>query len=105
MKANELQPTVGRLIVKPLPDSDKVGRIYIPATAQKQSGNIGTVIAVSQDSGTTVTGEWSETPRFTVGQTLIFGQYTGVELKIERDTFIVLNEADVLCVVPIQSDV
>ena len=72
------------------------GGIYIPDNAQEKSMQ-GTVVAVGngyrRDDG-------SRTPlTVTVGDTVLFGQYGGQEVKLDDQEYLILREDDVYAIV------
>jgi chaperonin GroES len=65
--------------------------IYIPDTAKEKPQN-GVVVAVgpgSKDNPMTVK----------VGDTVIYGKYTGTELKLEGADYLMMRESDILAIV------
>ena len=82
----KLQPINGRIIVKPFEAKDKTsGGIYLPDAA-KEKLQEGKVIAVAKDA----------TDEVTVGDHIIYKEFAGTEVKIEREGYILLTEDDLL---------
>jgi len=90
----KMTPTQDRILVKRLEGEEKTsGGIIIPDTA-KEKPVYGEVIAVGpgarDDKGAIIPMQ------FSVGQTIIFGKWSGTEIKHEGDDFIIMKQSDVL---------
>lgn len=92
-----LRPTQDRIIVKRI-DSETVskGGILIPDTVQEKPQR-GRVIAV---------GPGSHTPEgvlipiyLEVGQEVLFGKWSGTEVNLEGETYLIMKESDIMAVV------
>lgn len=88
-----LKPTPGRVAVEVQTREGKYGSLFIPVTAAPDRPTIGRVCAVCD--GYNADGEDYD-PIFKVGDILVFGRYTGVEIEVGRKRIIVLRENDVL---------
>jgi len=89
-----LRPLHDRLLVKRLEgQEEKHGRIFIPDTA-KEKPQEGTVIAV----GTGKTTEDGKTVPLDVkrGDRILFGKYSGSEVKFSGEDYLIMKEEDVL---------
>ncbi len=91
----KLRPLHDRILVKRVEEGDvKRGSIVIPDTA-KEKPQQGEVIAAGpgrvDENGKRIPMEVK------VGDRILYAKYTGQEVKIERDEYIVLSEKDVLC--------
>ena len=89
-----VHPLADRVLVKPLePTEEKKGGIIIPDTA-KERPQQGMVIAVGQgrvdDQGKRVP------PEVKKGDKILFGKYSGTELEIEDEKYLILREGDIL---------
>ena len=85
--------TKNRIIVKPSPAEEKTaGGIIIPDTA-KEKPQRGTVMAVSS------TDEDGKKPVLKVGDTVLYGKYSGTEIQIEGEDLLIMRESDILAVV------
>jgi chaperonin GroES len=81
-----LQPINGRILVKPFEAKDKTsGGIYIPDTA-KEKLQEGKIIAVAKDA----------TDEVAIGDHVIYKEFTGTEVKVEGEDYILLTEDDLL---------
>lgn len=77
-----------RVLIEPAPAEQKTASgIIIPDTA-KEKPLKGTVVAVGN-------GKIDEPMTVKVGDTVIYGQYSGTELKIESKTFLIMKESDI----------
>jgi len=97
MAKPEIKPLADRILVKRLEDEDeqKVGGIIIPDTA-KEKPQEAEVVAVGpgkMDDGSRVT------PELKKGDKVLIGKYSGTEVKIEGEEFLIMREEDVLAIV------
>ena len=72
------------------------GGLYIPDTA-KEKPQSGEVVAVGagklSDEGVRIE------PDVAVGQTVLYGKYSGTEVTVEGEDFLILRETDILAVI------
>ncbi|MCC6954962.1 MAG: co-chaperone GroES [Deltaproteobacteria bacterium] len=92
-----LRPLHDRIIVQRLNEDEKTaGGLFIPDTA-KEKPQKGKVVAVGKgqvnEDGTVRTLELK------AGDTVLFGKYSGTEVKIENEERLIMREDDVLAVV------
>ena len=93
----KLRPLGDRILVKRIKEEEKTkGGIIIPDTA-KEKPQEGKVVAVGKgkvaDDGKLVT------PEVRAGDKILFGKYSGSEIKLEGDDLIVLREDDILGII------
>lgn len=93
----KIRPLHDRVIVQRIEEEEKTkGGIIIPDTA-KEKPQEGKVIAVGPgkilENGTKVTLDVK------VGDKILFGKYSGTEIKIEGDEFLMMREDDILGVI------
>jgi chaperonin GroES len=90
----KLRPLHDRILVKRLEEQDeKHGSIIIPDTA-KEKPQEGKVIAVGNGK---VTDEGKKLPLdVKAGDRILFGKYSGSEVKIDGQEYLILREEDVL---------
>jgi chaperonin GroES len=82
----KIKPINGRILVKPLEGKDKTASgIYIPDTA-KEKLHEAEVIALAEDA----------TDEVVVGDRLIYKEFSGTEVNIEGEDYILLTEDDIL---------
>ena len=94
----KIRPLQDRVIVKRLEDAvEKTkGGIIIPDTA-KEKPQQGKVIAVGKGK---VNDDGKLTPLdVKVGETILFGKYSGSEIKIDGEEHLIMREEDILGVV------
>ena len=96
--ATRIRPLADRLIVKRVDDQEQksAGGIIIPDTA-KEKPQEGKVVAVGR-------GKLSEEGKIIpldvkAGDRILFGKYSGSEIKIDGEEHLILREEDVLGVV------
>ncbi|WP_207478769.1 co-chaperone GroES [Arenibaculum pallidiluteum] len=93
----KFRPLHDRVLVKPIEQETKTaGGIIIPDTA-KEKPMQGEVLAV----GTGARGEDGKvTPLdVKVGDKVLYGKWSGTEIKIESDTLLVMRESDLMGVI------
>jgi len=95
--ASKIKPLADRVVVTPLEDDEQMrGGLYIPDTA-KEKPQQGKIMAVGpgklSDEGVRVE------PDVKVGQTVLYGKYSGTDVTIDGDEFLILRESDILAVI------
>ena len=81
-----------RVLVEPLEAETKTASgIIIPDTAKEkpQKGNVVAVGSGTKDNPITVK----------VGQTVLYGKYSGTELKLDGNDYLIMRESDILAIV------
>ena len=93
----KIRPLQDRVIVKRLEEEEKTkGGIIIPDTA-KEKPQEGKVIAVGKGK---MTEEGKLLPLdVKVGDKILFGKYSGTEIKIEGEEHLIMREEDILGVI------
>ena len=93
----KIRPLQDRVIVKRLEEEEKTkGGIIIPDTA-KENPQEGKVIAVGKGK---MTDEGKLIPLdVKVGDKILFGKYSGTEVKIEGEEHLIMREEDILGVI------
>ncbi len=90
----KIRPLQDRLVVKRTQEEEKTkGGIIIPDTA-KEKPLEGKVLAVG--SGKSVKGGKVVPLDVKEGDTVLFGKYSGTELKIDGEEHLILREDDIL---------
>ena len=92
-----VRPLHDRIIVQRLEEGEqKVGGIIIPDTA-KEKPQQGKVIAAgngkSKDDGERIPLD------VTAGDTILFGKYSGQEIKLEGEEYLIMREDEVLAII------
>jgi chaperonin GroES len=94
--ATKIQPLADRVVVKPLEESEQMrGGLYIPDTA-KEKPQQGEIVAVG--SGKVSDGGARVAPEVAVGNIVLYGKYSGTEVTVEGEQYLILRESDVLAV-------
>ena len=92
-----LRPLHDRVVIKRVEENEQmIGGLYIPDTA-KEKPQQGEVIAVGDgrilEDGTRVPLELK------VGDQVLFGKYSGTEIKIDGEEYLIMRESDILAIV------
>jgi chaperonin GroES len=85
-------------VVQPLEDAEQMrGGLYIPDTA-KEKPSQGEVVAVGpgkiSDDGTRLEMDVS------VGDKVLYGKYSGTDVTLDGQEYLILRESDILAIVP-----
>lgn len=93
----QVRPLGDRVIIKPLPQEEKTkGGIYLPDTA-KEKPQQGEVMAVGKgritDEGKKIEMEVK------VGDKVLYGKYSGTEIKLEGEEYLIVKESEILGIV------
>lgn len=93
----KLRPLQDRILVRRVEEEEKTkGGIIIPDTAKEKPGE-GKVVSVGNgkvgDDGKRIPLEIKK------GDRILFGKYSGSDVKIEGDEYLIMREDDVLCVI------
>jgi chaperonin GroES len=94
--STKVAPLSDRVVVKALEDTEQMrGGLFIPDTA-KEKPQQGEIIAVGP-------GRFEKDVRvpmeLKVGDKVLYGKYSGTEVTIETQQYLILRESDVLAVV------
>ena len=94
--ATKIAPLADRVVVKPLEDAETMrGGLYIPDTA-KEKPQQGEIVAVGP-------GRYEDGQRIALdvkpGDRVLYGKYSGTEVTVEGDSFLILRESDILAVI------
>ena len=87
-----IKPLADRVLVEPLEAETKTASgIIIPDTAKEkpQKGNVVAVGAGTKENPISVK----------VGETVLYGKYSGTELKYEGKDYLIMKESDILAIV------
>jgi chaperonin GroES len=93
----KLRPLQDRILVQRIEEEEKTkGGIIIPDTAKEKPAE-GKVVAV----GNGKLGEDGKRIKLEVkkGDRILFGKYSGTEVKIEGDEYLIMREEDVLGII------
>ncbi len=97
--ASKLVPLADKLVLRPIVQEEVLSSgLVVPDTAREKP-NQGEVIAVGpgrrDDNGAIIPMDVA------VGDRVLYAKYTGQEIKIENEEYIVLSERDLLCKVEV----
>ncbi|MCZ6775207.1 MAG: co-chaperone GroES [Ignavibacteria bacterium] len=92
-----MKPLADRVIVKPTPAEEKTkGGLIVPDTA-KEKPVIGEVIAIGPGK---ITDDGKKiTPEVRVGDKILYGKYSGTEVTVEGEEYLIMREADIFAIV------
>lgn len=94
---SKVQPLSDRVVVQALDEAEQTrGGLYIPDTA-KEKPQQGKVVAVGP-------GKLSEqgkrlAPDVKEGDTVLYGKYSGTEVTVDEEDYLILRESDILAVI------
>jgi chaperonin GroES len=87
-----IKPLADRVLVEPMEaETTTASGIIIPDTA-KEKPQQGKVVAVGP-------GKKDEPLTVSVGDTVLYGKYSGTELKLEGTDYLMMRESDILAVI------
>ena len=94
---SNVRPLADRVVVKPLDEAEQMrGGLYIPDTA-KEKPSQGEVTAVGpgriSDDGARLDMDVS------VGDRVLYGKYSGTEVTLDGQEYLILRESDILAIV------
>lgn len=91
MKLN-IKPLADRVLVEPAAAEQKTaGGIIIPDTA-KEKPQKGTIVAVGP-------GKKDEPMTVNVGDTVLYGKYSGTEISIDGNNYLMMKESDIYAII------
>jgi chaperonin GroES len=95
--ASRIQPLADRVVIKALDESEQMrGGLYIPDTA-KEKPSQGEVVAVGpgrvSDDGKRLDMDVKK------GDKVLYGKYSGTDVTLDGEEFLILRESDVLAVI------
>jgi chaperonin GroES len=93
--AVKVSPLADRVVIKPLEESEQMrGGLYIPDTA-KEKPQQGEIVAAGP-------GRFEKDKRVPmdvkVGDRVLYGKYSGTEVTLDGEQYLILRESDVLAV-------
>lgn len=90
--ALKIKPLADRVIVEPAPAEEKTaGGIFIPDTA-KEKPQKGKILAVGN-------GKPDEPMTVKEGDIVLYGKYSGTEINIEGNDYLIMKESDIFAIV------
>ena len=94
--ATKIAPLADRVVIKATEDTETMrGGLYIPDTAKEkpQQGEIVAVGAGRYEDGKRVPLDCK------VGDKVLYGKYSGTEVAVDGEQYLILRESDVLAVI------
>lgn len=93
----KVQPLGDRILIKPLKAQDKTdGGIILPDTA-KEKPQEGKVVAVGK--GKVLESGKTEPLEVKAGDKVLYGKYSGTEIKVDGDDHLIVREEDILAII------
>jgi chaperonin GroES len=95
--STQIQPLADRIVVKALEETEQMrGGLYIPDTA-KEKPQQGEVVAVGPGK---MTDDGKRVPtELKAGDRVLYGKYSGTEVTVGDEQYLILRESDVLAVI------
>ena len=91
----KLRPLQDRVLVKPMENETKTkGGIILPDTAQEKPMQ-GKVVAAGKGARDEKSGKLSPMG-VKVGDTVLYGKWSGTEVKIDGEDMLIVKEADIM---------
>jgi chaperonin GroES len=93
----KIKPLADRVVIKPSPAEEKTkGGIILPDTA-KEKPVVGEVVAAGPgrraDDGKLIA------PEVKVGDKVLYGKYSGTEVTLDGQEYLIMRESDILAVI------
>ena len=94
-KAVKVEPLADRVVVRPMEEVESMrGGLYIPDTA-KEKPQVGEIVAAGP-------GRYEKDKRVPmevkVGDKVLYGKYSGTEVTLDGEQYLILRESDVLAI-------
>ena len=86
-----IKPLADRVLVLPAQEEEKVGGIIIPDTA-KEKPQRGKIVATGN-------GTKDEEMILKEGDIVLYGKYSGTEIELDGEKYLMMRQSDVLAVV------
>ena len=90
--ALNIKPLADRVLVEPVEAETKTAAGIIIPDKAKEKPQKGKVVAVGN-------GTKDEPITVKVGDTVLYGKYSGTELKLEGNDYLIMRESDILAIV------
>jgi chaperonin GroES len=91
MSKVNIKPLADRVLVEPAAAEEKTASgLYIPDTA-KEKPQKGLVVAVGN-------GKKDEPLTVKVGDTVLYGKYSGTELSVDGNDYLIMRESDIFAI-------
>jgi chaperonin GroES len=87
-----VKPLADRVLVQAAPAEEKTASGIIIPDAAKEKPQRGTVVAVGP-------GKKDEPMTVNVGDTILYGKYSGTEIQVEGKDYLMMRESDIFAIV------
>ncbi len=87
-----VKPLADRVLVQAAPAEEKTASGIIIPDAAKEKPQRGTVVAVGP-------GKKDEPMTVKVGDTILYGKYSGTEIQVEGKDYLMMRESDIFAIV------
>lgn len=94
--ATKIRPLGDRVVVKVVKEEKTAGGLYLPDNAQEKP-QTGEILAVGP--GKILDNGSRQTVDVAVGDRVLFAKYSGTEVKLDGETYLLLAEKDILGVI------
>lgn len=84
----KIKPLSDRVVIEPVPVEEKTASGIIIPDASKEKPLKGKVVAAGP-------GKTDEPMTVKSGDTVLYGQYSGTEVKLDGTTYLIMREADI----------
>ena len=92
MSQLNIKPLADRVVIEPAPAETKTASGIIIPDSAKEKPQEGIVVAVG-------TGKKDEPITVAIGDKVLYGKYSGTELKLEGKDYLIMREADILAII------
>ncbi len=92
MSQLNIKPLADRVVIEPAPAETKTASGIIIPDSAKEKPQEGIVVAVGN-------GKKDEPMTVAVGNKVLYGKYSGTELKLEGKDYLIMREADILAII------
>ena len=92
MSEVKIKPLADRVLVEPQAAEEKTASGIIIPDSAKEKPQKGTVVAVGP-------GTKDENMEVTKGDTVLYGKYSGTELSVDGNDYLIMRQSDILAVI------
>lgn len=92
MSKLNIKPLADRVVIEPSPAETKTASGIIIPDSAKEKPQEGTIVAVGP-------GKKDEPLTVSVGDKVLYGKYSGTELKLEGKDYLIMRESDIFAIV------
>ncbi|WP_313385150.1 co-chaperone GroES [Chishuiella sp.] len=92
MSQLNIKPLADRVVIEPAPAETKTASGIIIPDSAKEKPQEGIVVAVGN-------GKKDEPLTVAIGDKVLYGKYSGTELKLEGKDYLIMREADILAII------